>query len=55
MAQGADLLMQGHLQMSYVIFEQVFGPMNAVFTSDDLLNVGFDDSTEPDLDEYWGI
>ncbi len=54
-AQGADLLMQGHLQMLYVIFEQVFGPVNAVFTSNDLLTVGFDDSTEPDLDEYLGL
>jgi hypothetical protein len=44
-------LKQGYLQLLHVIFEQVFGPIALTISSGELLALGFDDTTDPNLDE----
>lgn len=42
-----------HLKMLYVLFEMMHGTATKVITSKDLLRVGFDDSSEPQIQDYY--
>lgn len=44
---------QAHHDMLRALFCAVFGELKQVVTSDDLLAKGFDDSTEPDISNYF--
>jgi hypothetical protein len=42
-----------HLQLLADLFTILFGPLEKVVTSAELLALGFDDSKEPSLSDYW--
>lgn len=45
---------RAHRDMLHALFCAVFGELQQVVTSDDLRARGFDDSTEPDISNYYG-
>jgi hypothetical protein len=42
-----------HLQLLADLFTVLFGPLEKVVTSADLQALGFDDSKEPSISDYW--
>ena len=49
----AEETRQIHLDMLYQLFEMIYGRIDTVITSDDLYQRGFDDSTEPQIPDYY--
>lgn len=44
---------QVHLEMLNTLFQLMFGEVTKVVTSRDLLELGFEDSKEPKISDYW--
>jgi hypothetical protein len=44
---------QMHLELLDALFNMLYGRRDEVFTSSDLLRTGFDDTTEPQMKDYW--
>lgn len=42
-----------HLQLLYELFLGIYGEMNKVVTSEQVLAAGFDDAKEPKFTDYW--
>jgi hypothetical protein len=51
--QAAHTSEEAHHQMLYALFKCIFGDVNTVITSEQLLIAGFDDSKEPDIADYF--
>jgi hypothetical protein len=52
-ARAVRSLRDAHLALMRDIVETAFGPCDRVVTSEELSNVGFDDSDPPDSVDYW--
>lgn len=44
---------QAHLELLDTLFIMLYGSIERIFTSADLREAGFDDSTEPNTADYW--
>lgn len=42
-----------HMELIYTLFEMMYGHVDTIVTSEDLLAQGFDDTTEPQLEDYY--
>lgn len=51
--QIAEENRKAHLEMLDGLFRKIYGEVDKVFTSEDLMNMGFDDSKEPKIEDYF--